>query len=455
MNNTGNAVPSTSPLDLQDNAITLDQLINGDAIEVTSRTGKKLKGIAALQSIITSLDLGSFTFPDIASGLAGTTSGQYFRVPQGKGDELSFIYYMHSSDGTASIVATMPSSASIESVRDLIYTVTSSSSDNYLALPDASGLLSPNRITGKEEGAFFGTRDNNLSNEGLSTSVVSLGVSSRDESIILEDAFGMVKYLVSQDGSEETATNKISRELILSSLEEISSLSELWQFSAENMLTGFVKNKVLLDKGGVVQWPLGLVAIPKQSYLQCNSVSETLSYCMKVVVQLPKFPADSTENYRSVLYSFDDRNKNFGNRLLLQKDTQGNYCISAFRPQLGFIYDGVVLPPEFKEGDWICIHHVVSLSNNGDNHQCIFFGGTYNKLVEFDNCPLLASSLPLNIGASDAIYSTSNTYKYSGVEGIFAEISFYSSALTESQLRQSHQFTSSRLALLGISLKEF
>ncbi|WP_241597466.1 phosphodiester glycosidase family protein [Rosenbergiella epipactidis] len=112
MNNTGNAVGSTSPLDLQDNAITLDQLINSDAIEVTSRIGKKLKGIAALQNIITSLDLGSFTFSDTASGLSGTTDGQYFRVPQGADSEISFIYYIN-TNGSAVEVAKLPGNTSV------------------------------------------------------------------------------------------------------------------------------------------------------------------------------------------------------------------------------------------------------------------------------------------------------------------------------------------------------
>ncbi|MBT0720462.1 hypothetical protein HGT70_04095 [Rosenbergiella collisarenosi] len=117
MYNTNNPVGSSDLRDIWDNADTFDQLINGDSIEVTSRTGKALKGIAALQSIITSLDLGSFTFSDTASGLAGTTSGQYFRVPQGPDASASFIYYKN-DNGSAAEIARLAGNSISEDVAD-------------------------------------------------------------------------------------------------------------------------------------------------------------------------------------------------------------------------------------------------------------------------------------------------------------------------------------------------
>lgn len=44
------------------------------------------------------------TFANVSAGLAGTTSGQYFRVPQGSGSSTSFIYYLNNS-GVAEKVA--------------------------------------------------------------------------------------------------------------------------------------------------------------------------------------------------------------------------------------------------------------------------------------------------------------------------------------------------------------
>lgn len=96
MNNTGNAVGSVAPADLQDNAQVLDKLLGGSAQKVTGRLGKELKswsGIEAdLDAIVTSLDTANFTFPSEPAGLTGTTNGQYFRVPQGVDNRISFKY---------------------------------------------------------------------------------------------------------------------------------------------------------------------------------------------------------------------------------------------------------------------------------------------------------------------------------------------------------------------------
>lgn len=124
MNNTGNAVGSTDPRDLIDNAQVLDGLVNGDAAEVTARTGKVLKSwegmqsdsdarIAEIDSIITSLDsAGVITVPTVAAGLAATTNGQYFREPQGPLSDQAFNYYRNNA-GVALLVATLSSSAKV------------------------------------------------------------------------------------------------------------------------------------------------------------------------------------------------------------------------------------------------------------------------------------------------------------------------------------------------------
>ncbi|HFO9584791.1 TPA: SGNH/GDSL hydrolase family protein [Escherichia coli] len=52
------------------------------------------------------------TFADTAAGLAATTSGQYFRVPQGSGNVLAFRYYKNNS-GVAQEVAEYPGQGSI------------------------------------------------------------------------------------------------------------------------------------------------------------------------------------------------------------------------------------------------------------------------------------------------------------------------------------------------------
>ncbi|MBS0878007.1 MULTISPECIES: hypothetical protein [unclassified Tatumella] len=130
--------------DIFDNAQVLDSLINGDATEVTGRTGKELKSIAYLQGVLTSLDVGSFTFADTIAGLAGTTDGQYFRTPDPAG-EAAFIYYANNS-GAADEVAKTVSASSLQFIDGQGFHFTDTEGFQYGALtigengPKLSGI---------------------------------------------------------------------------------------------------------------------------------------------------------------------------------------------------------------------------------------------------------------------------------------------------------------------------
>lgn len=74
----------------------------------------------AVASASTAAEFGDnkLTFADTTAGLAGTTSGQYFRVPQGAGNVLAFRYYQNNA-GVASEVAEYPGQGSISnSIRE-------------------------------------------------------------------------------------------------------------------------------------------------------------------------------------------------------------------------------------------------------------------------------------------------------------------------------------------------
>ncbi|UKL14894.1 putative tail spike protein [Erwinia phage Gungnir39] len=106
--NTGNPLGSSAAKDLYDNAEVLDKLINGAPLSVQGRLGKALKSWSGIETkfdlIVSSLDTASFTFPSEAAGLAGTSNGQYFRVPQGASSTASFNYYRN-NNGSAILVA--------------------------------------------------------------------------------------------------------------------------------------------------------------------------------------------------------------------------------------------------------------------------------------------------------------------------------------------------------------
>ncbi|HEM8805838.1 TPA: hypothetical protein U2Q95_005136, partial [Klebsiella michiganensis] len=74
----------------------------------------------AVASASTAAEFGDnkLTFADTTAGLAGTTSGQYFRVPQGVGNVLAFRYYKNNA-GVAVEVAEYPGQGSISnSIRE-------------------------------------------------------------------------------------------------------------------------------------------------------------------------------------------------------------------------------------------------------------------------------------------------------------------------------------------------
>ena len=88
----------------------------------------------AVASASTAAEFGDnkLTFADTTAGLAGTTSGQYFRVPQGEGAELAFIYYRNNA-GVAQIVATTASG-------EIAKLVKASSDGNLVVISDIDGV---------------------------------------------------------------------------------------------------------------------------------------------------------------------------------------------------------------------------------------------------------------------------------------------------------------------------
>lgn len=107
MNNTGNALGSVDPRDLQDNAQVLDKLINSDEPSIPSRLNVPLKTWAAIQdgfeSIIASLDGDALIKKDAPTGIAETTNGQYFRTYD-LTSPYSFNYYKN-VNGVAVLIA--------------------------------------------------------------------------------------------------------------------------------------------------------------------------------------------------------------------------------------------------------------------------------------------------------------------------------------------------------------
>ncbi|WP_064350027.1 glycosyl hydrolase family 28-related protein, partial [Klebsiella oxytoca] len=172
---------STSPEVLVGNAKRLDELVNGPAADIPDRGGDPLDSwrlimeqnqtrVEQLDDIITSLDTASFTFPDEPAGIAGTTDGQYFRVPQGEGNVVGFNYYKNSA-GMAVIVAS----------------VASAEITKLLGMTDDSGLVRTVSSDGKITEVKTETGDNYLA--GMDESIQEMASrSGKDSSVNLHSA---------------------------------------------------------------------------------------------------------------------------------------------------------------------------------------------------------------------------------------------------------------------------
>ncbi|HAU6340804.1 TPA: hypothetical protein JD860_06035, partial [Klebsiella oxytoca] len=184
---------STSPEVLVGNAKRLDELVNGPAADVPDRGGDPLDSwrlimeqnqtrVEQLDDIITSLDTASFTFPDEPAGIAGTTDGQYFRVPQGEGNVVGFNYYKNSA-GVAVIVAS----------------VASAEITKLLGMTDDSGLVRTVSSDGKVTEVKTETGDNYLA--GMDESIQEMASRSG------KDTTGNLHSATDKDGLQLIITD--------------------------------------------------------------------------------------------------------------------------------------------------------------------------------------------------------------------------------------------------------
>ncbi|EPD0249946.1 hypothetical protein ACR4WY_000286, partial [Escherichia coli] len=106
----GTLARSWAANDMVANMMTADTLnVIADFAKQASDSAEEAQGYALSAS---EFGDNKSTFADTAAGLAATTSGQYFRVPQGTGNVLAFRYYKNNS-GVAQEVAEYPGQGSI------------------------------------------------------------------------------------------------------------------------------------------------------------------------------------------------------------------------------------------------------------------------------------------------------------------------------------------------------
>lgn len=118
---------ATSATSAADSALAASAAASSSA---ASATDSAASAESASASAISAAEFGDnkLTFTDTTAGLAGTTNGQYFRVPQGVGNVLAFRYYKNNS-GVAQEVAEYPGQGSITNTIREFPTLTAAQAD--------------------------------------------------------------------------------------------------------------------------------------------------------------------------------------------------------------------------------------------------------------------------------------------------------------------------------------
>ncbi|RLM13308.1 hypothetical protein BIY27_10570 [Gibbsiella quercinecans] len=456
--NTGDPLGTVKPENLYDNTENLDYLMLGTEHQYPDRLGvgrKSWAGIEAasaariveLDNIITSLDTANFTFASDDSGLAATTDGQYFRVPMGPDSRPAFKYYKN-NNGVAQLVAVLAGQGDIDAIKNLINS-NGLAEDIYLSVVDKNGL-GGGLFHCKHSDGSFGSLLNRVSNSGIETKALDIKYTPEgDLPLVIQDKNGLGFAPGRGGGSTESG---VSNAVIIGSIKSEAGLVDIWNFANKDYLeTGKVSSTALAVTGNPVKWPNSLTLKGGSSWLTLPYIESAL-FTIKVVFQLPYIAMADVTTARGVVYGFDN-GTTMGMRIHLQRSSNGNYQILVFKPEVGFPFAGISLPPEFTAGDWLCLHHVVSRANAGNNYQVLFLGDRYNEMVEPDTAVFTNTNTPLKIGATSAPYSASTNYAYCDMN--IAELAYYSAAITERALRNSFASTRNRMSNLGITLKGF
>ncbi|QQE90499.1 hypothetical protein [Azotobacter chroococcum] len=208
--NTGNAVPSTNPKDLYDNAQALDEAVNSTAATFTDRLGNERT------TLFRSVELGMASvsiYPDHASGVAAVGEGGYFCVPAALDSEWLVLYRVEG--GTYVEKKRLPSVVRIDEIQGRVDTAESNINALDGRLDTAESDI--NAVEGRAttlEGRATALEGRATALEGRATSAES-NIAALD--VRMDDAEGDVSALSGQAAT--AATDIQSLKLRASALE--------------------------------------------------------------------------------------------------------------------------------------------------------------------------------------------------------------------------------------------
>ncbi|HBS6310580.1 TPA: hypothetical protein MAM15_005464, partial [Klebsiella pneumoniae] len=90
-----------------DGAIAAAEAARDESAAFASQSSSSATSAASSAAAAEAIADNSATYADTAAGIAATTEGQYFRVPQGAGADLSFIYYRNDNGSATAVASTL------------------------------------------------------------------------------------------------------------------------------------------------------------------------------------------------------------------------------------------------------------------------------------------------------------------------------------------------------------
>lgn len=238
-----------------------DSAASAGASEASAQESKQYAEAAEAKT-----DIGG-TYPDTVSGIAATAVGGYFRVPQGTGSKITFIWYTN-NNGAAVEVASSPSSSYVDAAVDSVQRIDVS----LLVLTETiNGVL--NEIESEKTITSYGL--SRLST-ALNATVGLLSEISQDS----QESHDLIK----SDLDSLTKSERIITQRLYSSIQILS--DALGKCAATSELD-LLENKELLTNNMIVMAVAELNVLTKsatealqRNHIAINILSDAMSRCV-------------------------------------------------------------------------------------------------------------------------------------------------------------------------------
>ena len=441
------------------------------------------------------------TFPDIASGIAGTPNQKYFRVivNDSEGVTVAFLYYLNNA-GTAVFITSTPNERYLRDLQSKFQnTFVGTDLANIFTFCDAWGYEISKiteqsfetknlRLVQTSEGPILEFRDEYgnaitmISPKGAQVIGNNELVDSK-ELVAFADDFGNEFVFLDQYGRTHIGDNIVyeTPDWIRCTIDQfgyvIEGVNLNGDFISKNSSGGTEPVPSVLETSAVGHWLFGRVntsyksrvgtkQLTPQSTPEFNEnfvsvaswggalvsdIPDAGEYTVCAVVRVPQQAAQSdcvviygTQNGYSLR---DDDDTYTGNQLSMFSDRDlRRWLRSKISGYLGTSRQYPTLQPPV--GEWLFVSHVVKLTGSGKRFQVLSVSGEhYQELREADSDKLILSGRNIAVGNA---YCDVPMFKTKGLD--IAEFIYFDSALSQQDVKNVYLNSRQRMAERSINL---